>query len=288
MHEHLLIVNLHNIQTVSITFHTPHLVPIIVLVMSTNDSTPALDIHPPVQTHRPLRERCSVRLTVRTTFEYFTDGPMTGHTPTTQVAPSSAHREWDNFIHYDAPLEYFSRRYHLQDITECLYVASADAHEVDTLCAEAGVPFSHVLQIEPVEDVAAPDSRSEEMIEGALKVQKLTLKCPRQPEGRIRGCTALSASQLLAARDYLSLIMPYSSRFVPKHPPRFNVQLLVVAPAGHTVDVMSIVLCYLAFSSGHHAETVMQHIGEEEYDEVWEGGISQEGLDFVEHIARVT
>ncbi|KAG1867038.1 hypothetical protein C8R48DRAFT_703999 [Suillus tomentosus] len=256
--------------------------------MSTNDSTPVLDIHPPVQTHRPLRERRSVRLTVRTTFEHFTDGPMAGHTPTTQVAPSSAHREWDNFIHYDAPLEYCSRRYHLQDITECLYVASADTHEVDTLSAEAGVPFSHILQIEPVEDVAASDSRSEEMIEGSLKVQKLTLKCPRQPEGRSRGCTALSASQLLAARDYLSLIMPYSSRFVPKHPPRFNVQLLVVAPADHTVDVMSIVLCYLAFSSGHRAETVMQHIGEEEYDEVWEGGISQEGLDFVEHIARVT
>ncbi|KAG1831646.1 hypothetical protein EV424DRAFT_1534309 [Suillus variegatus] len=237
--------------------------------MSTNDSTPVLDIHPPVQTHRPLRERRSVRLTVRTTFEHFTDGPMTGHTPTTQAAPSSAHREWDNFIHYDAPLEYFSRRYHLQDITECLYVASADTHEVDTLCAEAGVPFSHVLQIEPVEDVAA----------SGLKERGNDRRCFEGAE---------TNTQLLAARDYLSLIMPYSSRFVPKHPPRFNVQLLVVAPADHTVDVMSIVLCYLAFSSGHHAETVMQHIGEEEYDEVWEGGISQEGLDFVEHIARVT
>jgi hypothetical protein len=167
----------------------------------------------------------------------------------------------------------------------CLYVASADAHEVDTLCAEAGVPFSHVLRIEPVEDVAVSGSRSEEMMEDVLKTQKLILKCPRQ--GRSQGYTALSASQLLAARDYLSLIMPYSSRSVPKQPPRFNVQLLVVAPADCTVDVMSVVVCYLAFASGHHAETVMECIEEEKYDEVWKGGISQEGLEFIEHVARI-
>ncbi|KAG1818173.1 uncharacterized protein BJ212DRAFT_1299003 [Suillus subaureus] len=121
-------------------------------------------------------------------------------------------------------------------------------------------------------------------MEGVLGTQKLTLKCPRQ--GRSRGYTALSASQLLAARDYLSIIMPYSSRIVPKQPPRFNVQLLIVAPADCTVDVISVVVCYLAFSSGYHAETVMQYIGEEKYDEVWKEAMSQEGLDFVERIAR--
>ncbi|KAG1882468.1 hypothetical protein F4604DRAFT_1744214 [Suillus subluteus] len=252
---------------------------------STNDLTPALDIHPPVQTHRPLRKRCSIRLTVQTTLKHLSHGPVARHTPTTQVAPRGMHPEWHDLIHYDAPLEYFSRCYHLQEIMECLYVASADAHEVDTLCAEAGVPFSHILQIEPVEDIAGSGSRSEEMMEGVLRTQKLTLKCPRQ--GRSQGYTALSASQLLAARDYLSLIMPYSSRSVPKQPPRFNVQLLVVAPADRTVDVMSVVVCYLAFASGYHAETVMQCIGEEKYDEVWKEAISQEGVDFVERIARV-
>ncbi|KAG1844922.1 hypothetical protein DFJ58DRAFT_801597 [Suillus subalutaceus] len=236
---------------------------------STNDLTPALDIHPPVQTHRPLRERCSIRLTVQTTLKHLSHGPVARHTPTTQVAPRGMHPEWHDFIHYDAPLEYFSRCYHLQEIMECLYVASADAHEVDTLCAEAGVPFSHILQIEPVDDIAGSGSRSEEMMEGVLRTQKLTLKCPRQ--GRSQGYTALSASQLLAARDYLSLIMP----------------LLVVAPADRTVDVMSVVVCYLAFASGYHAETVMQCIGEEKYDEVWKEAISPEGVDFVERIARV-
>lgn len=250
---------------------------------STNDLTPALDIHPPVQIHRPLRERCSVRLTVQTTLTHFSDDPR--YTPMTEVAPRRVQPEWYNFIHYDPPLEYFARGYHLQEIIGCLYVASADAHEVDTLCADAGVPFSHVLRIESVEDVAASGSRNEEMMDDVLRTQKLTLKCPRQ--GRSRGHTALSASQLLAARDYLSLIMPYSGRFFPKHPPRFNVQLLVVAPADCTVDVISVVVCYLAFSSGYHAETVMQCIREEKYDEVWKRGISQEGLDFVERIARV-
>lgn len=249
---------------------------------STNDSTPTLDIHPPVQTHRPLRERCSVQLTVQTTL---LDNSDNFYTPTTEVAPRRVYSEWHDFIHYDAPLEYFARCYHLQEIIRCLYVASADTHEVDTLCAEAGVPFSHVLRIEPVEDVAESDSRSEEMMEDLLMTQKLTLKCPKQ--GRIQGHTALSTSQLLAARDYLSLIMPYSSRLVPKHPPHFNVQLLIVAPADCTVDVISAVVCYLAFCSGHHAETVMQCIRDEEYDEVWKDGISHEGLDFVERVARV-
>jgi hypothetical protein len=50
---------------------------------------------------------------------------------------------------------------------------------------------------------------------------------------------------------------------------------------------MSVVVCYLAFASGHHAETVMEYIGEENYDEVWKGGISQEGLEFIEHVARI-
>ncbi|KAG2121751.1 hypothetical protein DEU56DRAFT_93120 [Suillus clintonianus] len=252
---------------------------------STNDLTPVY-VHPPVKTQRPLRERCSVQLTVQTTLKRFSHGPVTCNMPATKVAPRTAHPEWHNFVHYDAPLECFSRSYHLEKILEGLYVAFADAHEVDTLCAEAGVPFSHVLRIEPVEDIAASGSRSEETMEGYFRTQKLTLKCPGQ--GRSAGYTALNASQLCAARDYLSLVMPYSSRIIPKpHPPRFNVQLLVVAPADRAVDVMSVVVCYLAFSSGYHAETVMQCIGEEEYDEVWKGVISPEGLDFVERIARV-
>ncbi|KAG0701172.1 hypothetical protein DFH29DRAFT_852912 [Suillus ampliporus] len=251
---------------------------------STNALTPTY-AYPPVKTHRPLRERCSVRLTVQTTLKYVSHPPATRDIPATPVTPCRVHPEWHNFIHYDT-FEHFPRCHHLQEIVEGLYVAFADAHEVDTLCAEAGVPFSHILRIEPVEDVAASDSRSEETMDGVFGAQKLTLKCPAQGNGA--GFTALNASQLLAARDYLSLIMPYSNRPVPKiHPPCFNVQLLVVAPAGRVVDVMSVVVCYLAFSSRHHAETVMQLIGEEEYDEVWKGGISQEGLDFVERIARI-
>jgi hypothetical protein len=167
-----------------------------------------------------------------------------------------------------------------------LYVAFADADKVDTLCLRAGVPFTHVLRIEHVEDPVASGSRSEETMNGVCRAQTLTLKCPRQEKRS--GYTSLSASQLIAARDYLSLVMPYTGHSVQKMcAPRLNVKLLIVVPAGCAVGVMSVVTCYLAFSSGYHAETVMQYMREEEYDEVWKGGISQEGLDFVERIARI-
>lgn len=163
-----------------------------------------------------------------------------------------------------------------------LYVAFADADKIDTLCLEAGVPFTHVLRIEHVED---PVAWSEETMNGVCRAQALTLKCHRQEKRN--GYTSLSVSQLIAARDYLSLVMPYTGHSVQKmRAPCFNVKLLIVAPAGYAVDVMSVVTCYLAFSSGYHAETVMHYMGEE-YDEAWKGGISQEGLDFVERVARI-
>lgn len=195
--------------------------------------------------------------------------------------------EWTNFFHYDAPFDHLSRCYHLQELIEGLYVAFADTDQVDTLCLEAGVPFTHVVRIETVEDPMMFGSRSEEMMSGVCNAQKLTFKCPTWR--RDIGYTALSSTQLLAARDYLSLTMPYTGDSSPKiHAPSFDVKLLLVAPAECAVDMMSVVTCYLAFSSGHHAETVMKYIGEEEYyDEVWKESISRDGLEFVERIARV-
>lgn len=198
------------------------------------------------------------------------------------------HPEWTTYIHYDPLFDYLSRRYHLQAMVPDLYVAFADADQVDMLCWEAAIPFTHVVRIEPVEDPAKSGSRNEETMNGVCRAQELTLRCPRQK--RSVDHTVLSVSQLIAARDYLSLIMPYSSFSVPNlkiRPPCFNVKVLVVAPADRAVDVISVVTSYLAFSSGYHAEAVMQCIDEEVHDEVWKGGISREGLDFVERIARI-
>ncbi|OAX35529.1 hypothetical protein K503DRAFT_802752 [Rhizopogon vinicolor AM-OR11-026] len=252
---------------------------------ATNASNPAF-AHPHFRARRPLRERCSIRLTVQTSLKQSSRRPVAHCTNISQVTPPRTHPERTNFIHNDAPFDYLSHRYHLQELLQGLYVALADADQVDRLCLEAGVLFSHVLRIEPVENIATLGSRNEETMNDVCRAQKLTLKCPRQ--GRSNGCTTLSASQLLAGRDYLSLIMPYTSDSFPKiRTPSFNVKLLIVAPAGCAVDVISVVICYLAFSSGHHAETVMEYIEEEEYDEVWKEGFSREGLDFVDRIARI-
>ncbi|KIK97635.1 hypothetical protein PAXRUDRAFT_135930 [Paxillus rubicundulus Ve08.2h10] len=252
-----------------------------------------------------LRERCRVSFTVQTApFNespetqariYQTLEPRKNNLPRRSVRvrvptpPPYPIALEDVFDTPDAgPSDYLTEKSHLEEIIHGLFVAFADDDfEAAALRTYEHREFSHIVQVTlgPEGEVVA--GRGEETLRYGIGTQKLRLSCPTERSGD--GPTVLSSDQLLAARDFLSLAMPYSNYKLPFMPKSHcDVKLLVVAPRDRTVDAISIVVCYLAFASGKPAATVLQYINEvEEFDVVWKGDtLGLDGMDFVEKVAR--
>jgi hypothetical protein len=256
----------------------------------------------PLKPRRSLRERCRVSFTVQTTpFNesaetqariYQTLEPRKNNLPRRSVrvrAPTPPIAVEDVFDTPDAgPSDYLTEKSHLEEIIHGLFVAFADDDfEATALRTYENKEFSHIVQVTlgPEEEMVA--GRGEETLRYGIGTQKLRLSC--HTDGSGDGPTVLSADQLLAARDFLSLAMPYTNYKLPSMPKSHcDVKLLVVAPSDRTVDAISIIVCYLAFASGKPAATVLQYINEvEEFDAVWKGDtLGLDGMDFVEKVAR--
>jgi hypothetical protein len=115
-------------------------------------------------------------------------------------------------------------------------------------------------------------------------------------KGKERDGTLLTKYQLLAARDFLSLALPYYSQAHPiDQDPTTSadiVRLLITAPSGEggAVDIMAVAVCYLAFASGESVETVLKYINQEEVvGDVWKDviGLGEGGVRFVEKVAMM-
>lgn len=117
--------------------------------------------------------------------------------------------------------------------------------------------------------------------------------------------TLLTEDQLLAARDFLSLALPYYLEARPttkKTVPSENVAVLVTAPAGGynnndgsdngggAADIISAIACYLSFASETPVETVLSYVDEEEcLGDEWKDAISrdEDGVGFVQQVAAM-
>ncbi|KAL4079197.1 hypothetical protein J3A83DRAFT_1044171 [Scleroderma citrinum] len=190
---------------------------------------------------------------------------------------------------------------HLEEILDGLYVAYAnDENELAALRTFYDREFSHILQVALIPPIiSSPMSvrigqlsggRSEEMAQGGRQTRKLRLAVPALPRiGHTQ--ILLSASQLLAARDFLALAMPYKNCYFPSVPRRCcSVDLVIVAPVGRKADILAVLTCYLAYVSGKHAGTVLRYMGEtDEYDTEWKGGkgvVAAKVVEMVEKVAR--
>ncbi|KAL4062778.1 hypothetical protein V8B97DRAFT_1877416 [Scleroderma yunnanense] len=264
-----------------------------------------------------LRERCHVTLTVQTTLNERTRTSIyhaleerlddlrrsksgRKYTPVVLPTPSPAissafsdDGDYKDDSLYDAS--------HLEEILDGLYVAYAnDENELAALRTFYDREFSHILQVALVPPIiSSPMSvrigqlsggRSEEMAQGGRQTHKLRLAVPALPRiGHTQ--ILLSASQLLAARDFLALAMPYKNCYFPSVPRRCcSVDLVIVAPVGRKADILAVLTCYLAYVSGKHAGTVLRYMGEtDEYDTEWKGGkgvVAAKVVEMVEKVAR--
>ena len=111
-----------------------------------------------------------------------------------------------------------------------------------------------------------------------------------------RNTTLLTEYQLLAARDFLSLSLPYYSEVHPTEVlegpigPADRVRVLITAPAGEgaAADVMSVATCYITFVSGASAQTVVECIDSEEgVPGCWRDviGKGEGGMRLIDHAA---
>lgn len=118
----------------------------------------------------------------------------------------------------------------------------------------------------------------------------ISLEKSRQP----RDSTLMNKDQLLTARDFLSLALPYTldQPLEVEFRPPYRANVLIVAPrsGGGPTEIMAAAICYLAFTSETAAEKVLRYIeDDEEVPNIWKdvigGGV--DGISFVSLVAMM-
>ena len=157
---------------------------------------------------------------------------------------------------------------HLEEILDDLYVAYADDEdEIAKLRTFHYRKFSHILRVVPVlcaftEPIPGRVDQpagtvNKEIEQSRRQTRTLSLSVPEIPNVS-QTQTLLNPSQLLAARDFIALAMPYIPRWC------CSVDVLIVAPVGRKADILSVLACYLAFTSGKFAGSVLKYMGDGE------------------------
>ena len=203
----------------------------------------------------------------------------------------------------------------LQSLHELLPYLFISFHNGNHLPAEVvtedGAAFTHIIKI------AHETSKSEAgVVDIGRDIKRglhtLILFVPtsaprprrRAPGGRRvrstgeRNITLLTEYQLLAARDFLSLSLPYYSEARPTEVLKCpvssadQVRVLITAPAGEgaAADVMSVAACYITFVSGVSTQTVLECIDDEKRVlDVWKDVVGERegGIRLIDHAAML-
>ena len=168
------------------------------------------------------------------------------------------------------------------------------------------VPFTHFIRVQYSTPLLNPGlAWSEYHLNTSTSVLNLIVPTPQQQWQREdQGQTFLTEYQLLLSRDFLSLALPYHRRteqpsWAHQFPSTDLAHVLVTVPPGpfgcirssNVVDVMSIVACYLTFTGGETARTVVGCV-DTEIDgfgkglaDVWKGSVKGEGVEVIQRVA---
>ncbi|KAI9571587.1 hypothetical protein HD554DRAFT_2311936 [Boletus coccyginus] len=166
------------------------------------------------------------------------------------------------------------RKTHIEMMIERLYVAVADNDlEIAALRTRDHKKFTHIVRVvfDPLahDDNIAPSSWSSEEIyhDGdGLGPYELRLACPALTRHYSDGLTALKEKQLLAARNYITDTMPSRNEDwdEEKESLAFSIldecedpRVLIVGPTDRSVDVLTVLVCYMAFLTGMSADNLL-------------------------------
>jgi len=284
---------------------------------------------------QPLRQRCNVQLSVVTcvsdnTYISKDESHIRGRSRTCHKRKTAAKKRKFGSTHPSSapaylkgevavtipsplPLSRSRGNHHLQSYCELipfLSIALSDGlFDPTTLLppttSESFIPFTHFITIQYATPLLNPGlAWSEYHLKTGISVLNLVVPTTRQSELEQ---TLLTEHQLLLSRDFLSLALPYYSRFQPPIwasndlPSADMAHVLITAPPGSVgcigsssssvVDVMSIVVCYLTFAGGEETATVVECVdGEVDAFElgladVWKGKVKGGGVEVIQKVA---
>jgi hypothetical protein len=194
----------------------------------------------------------------------------------------------------------------LHELLPYLFISFHTGKHLPTeVVTEDGAAFTHIVKIthETSKRKAGVVDVGRDMKRGLYTlILVVPASAPRRCRGRRvratseRNTTLLTAYQLLAARDFLSLALPYYSATHPNDVlegpigSADRVRVLVTAPAGEgaATDVMSVAACYITFVTEDSAHTVMECIDkEEEVPAIWRDviGEGENGIRLIDRAA---
>lgn len=115
--------------------------------------------------------------------------------------------------------------------------------------------------------------------------QLLRLNIPKQFSNDNK--LTLTSPQLLTARNFLSLAMPYTYHLADDHSEYAARSILIATSKHHTADAMAVATCYLAYESGESAHIVLELLDEEDdIHGTWRGVVTEGGASLIEDMAR--
>lgn len=153
-------------------------------------------------------------------------------------------------------------------------------HDDNYKAVKVGREFTHLISISTS---SAPGRAVEYASSHESYVRALHLTIPRTRSARL----ALTPQQLRTARDFLSLVLPYTQQSDPMAWRKASTRLLVTTPFGRAVDAVSVIAGYLSFTSGEEVCSVLGGMEEiEELGEAWKGQVCEEDAEAVQAIAE--
>lgn len=166
-----------------------------------------------------------------------------------------------------------------------------------SLITTDGTAFTHIVKItHETEKRGAGATELQVDVKRGLHSLVLVVPAPSAMKNIIgkRRKSLLSKYQMLTARDFLSLALPYYSEAHPRDDlpatSADSVRILITAPAGVVAasDVMAIAICYLTYASEESAATVFGYIrAEEEVPCVWKESADEGEEAFIDMVAKM-
>jgi hypothetical protein len=117
-----------------------------------------------------------------------------------------------------------------------------------------------------------------------VRALHLTLPLSSSKRGNTR--LQLQDNQLLVARDFLSLALPFSSRSAPHDWAQNTSRVLITTPLGAPIDALCVIAVYLSFSSEQDVYDVLSLLEDiEELPREWKGVVCEDDAEIAQDVA---
>jgi hypothetical protein len=248
---------------------------------------PGTSIYSP--TFVPLRVRCKVNLSVDTEF-----GPESMRRRTVKHNEPPTHPFVDVPVDSDSPQEESpiasglrstlsnGRDRCLGEIIPGVFVSFHETNNTSAQIVRANRCFTHIVCISCSKDPGRiVETTTLFKDESYVRALHLTLPFPSSKRDNTR--LQLHLNQILVARDFLSLALPYSSASAPQDWTRNSSRVLITTPLGLPIDAICVAAAYLGFASKEDVDDVLDGIENvDELPEEWKRIVDEDDAELVQ------